>query len=140
VTFWNVAGRAAVTAGVIESELGAKSLCDVERYYSAESAYHSVADAIRRRMEVPLQVLLLLLLVPLLMCRMPLSALHAAAGTGCMPHAWMRCPHGSLRMRLLWRCGGPAFFAAGNGGTEGLHDHASSNQPCFGSTAVTFTH
>ena len=48
-----------MTAGVIESELGAKSQCDVERYYAADSAYRTVADAIKRRMEVPLQVLLL---------------------------------------------------------------------------------
>ena len=45
-----------MTAGVIASDIGAKSLCDMERYYGADSAYRPVADAIRRRMEVPLQV------------------------------------------------------------------------------------
>jgi hypothetical protein len=47
---------AAVTAGVIESEIGAKNTCDVQRYYSDASAYRPIADAIKRRMEVPTTV------------------------------------------------------------------------------------
>lgn len=47
---------AAVTAGVIESEIGAKNKCDVQRYYDSGSAYHPMADAIKRRMEVPTTV------------------------------------------------------------------------------------
>ena len=46
----------AVTAGVIESEIGAKNTCDFQRYYSESSAYSTIADAIKRRMEVPTSV------------------------------------------------------------------------------------
>ena len=44
---------AAVTAGLIASDIGAKTICDVEQYYKSDSAYHTIADAIKRRMEVP---------------------------------------------------------------------------------------
>lgn len=49
-------GYAAVTAGVIESEIGNKNKCDFERYYGSESAYRSIADAIQKRMDVPAKV------------------------------------------------------------------------------------
>ncbi|EIE21716.1 hypothetical protein COCSUDRAFT_83504 [Coccomyxa subellipsoidea C-169] len=42
-----------VTAGVIASDIGAKNVCDVQRYYDSNSAYSSMADAIKHRMEVP---------------------------------------------------------------------------------------
>ncbi len=47
---------AAVTAGVIASDIGAKNVCDVQRYYDSNSAYSSMADAIKHRMEVPTTV------------------------------------------------------------------------------------
>jgi hypothetical protein len=69
-------------------------------------------------MEVPLQVrLLLLLLLP-----------HVAVSPACggwrrlHAHAQMHCPGGSLRRRLLRRCGRPASAKAWNGGTDRLHD------------------
>ena len=49
-------GYAAVTAGVIESEIGKKNKCDFERYYGSGSAYLSIADAIQKRMDVPAKV------------------------------------------------------------------------------------
>ncbi|CAL8463223.1 g2757 [Coccomyxa elongata] len=43
----------AVTAGLIASDIGAKTVCDVEQYYQTDSAYRPIADAIKRRMDVP---------------------------------------------------------------------------------------
>ena len=43
---------AAVTAGLIESEIHNKNRCDFGRYYSSASAYHSIADAIQKRMDI----------------------------------------------------------------------------------------
>ena len=42
-----------MTAGVIESEIRNNNKCDFDRYYGKESAYHSIADAIQKRMDVP---------------------------------------------------------------------------------------
>ena len=47
---------AAVTAGVIESEIRKNNKCDFQRYHGPESAYHSIADAIQKRMDVPAKV------------------------------------------------------------------------------------
>ena len=44
---------AAVTAGVVESDIGSKALCDMERYGSPASAYYRIREAIRRRMAIP---------------------------------------------------------------------------------------
>ena len=51
-------GCAAVTAGVIESEIRNNNKCDFGRYYGSGSAYHSIADAIQKRMDVPAKVCL----------------------------------------------------------------------------------
>lgn len=49
--------RAAVTAGVIESDIARKALSSGEqRCDSGGSAYHSVANALVRRMDIPMQV------------------------------------------------------------------------------------
>ena len=45
-----------MTAGVIESEIRNNNKCDFDRYYGKESAYHSIADAIQKRMDVPTKV------------------------------------------------------------------------------------
>ena len=45
-----------MTAGVIESEIRNNNKCDFDRYYGKESAYHSIADAIQKRMDVPAKV------------------------------------------------------------------------------------
>ena len=51
-----VCHHAAVTAGVIKSEIRNNNKCDFDRYYGRESAYHSIADAIQKRMDVPAKV------------------------------------------------------------------------------------
>ena len=43
---------AAVTAGLIESEIRNNNKCDFDRYYGSSSAYHSIADAIQKRMDI----------------------------------------------------------------------------------------
>jgi len=45
-----------VTAGVIESEIRNNNKCDFDRYYGKDSAYHSIAGAIQKRMDVPAKV------------------------------------------------------------------------------------
>ncbi|CAK0785679.1 hypothetical protein CVIRNUC_008890 [Coccomyxa viridis] len=42
----------AVTAGLIESEIRNNNKCDFDRYYGSTSAYHSIADAIQKRMDI----------------------------------------------------------------------------------------
>ena len=43
---------AAVTAGLIESEIRNNNKCDFDSYYGSTSAYHSIADAIQKRMDI----------------------------------------------------------------------------------------
>lgn len=37
---------------MIESEIRNNNKCDFDRYYGSASAYHSIADAIQKRMDV----------------------------------------------------------------------------------------
>ena len=41
---------------MVESEIRNNNKCDFDRYYGKESAYHSIADAIQKRMDVPAKV------------------------------------------------------------------------------------
>ena len=41
-----------MTAGLIESEIRNNNKCDFDRYYGSTSAYHSIADAIQKRMDI----------------------------------------------------------------------------------------
>ena len=47
-----ISACAAVTAGLIESEIRNNNKCDFDRYYGSTSAYHSIADAIQKRMDI----------------------------------------------------------------------------------------
>ena len=47
-----ISAYAAVTAGLIESEIRNNNKCDFDRYYGSTSAYHPIADAIQKRMDI----------------------------------------------------------------------------------------